>query len=104
MLYNVVSIPIAAGLFMPFLHQAIPPDVAGLAMALSSVSVLTSSLLLKGYRPPALKENHEHVITVTDGMTNGGGSGGSSSNQKTTTHEEENVPLLLPAKSYGALH
>jgi hypothetical protein len=54
LLYNVIGIPVAAGLFMPVLHTAIPPYVAGAAMALSSVSVLTSSLLLKRYRKPRL--------------------------------------------------
>lgn len=50
--YNVVGIPLAAGLLMPLVHTAIPPYVAGGAMALSSVSVLASSLALKWYRPP----------------------------------------------------
>lgn len=50
--YNVVGIPLAAGLLLPWLHTAIPPYVAGAAMALSSVSVLASSLALKWYRPP----------------------------------------------------
>jgi len=40
----------AAGIFFPY-H--LPPSFAGLAMALSSVSVLMSSLALKRYRPPA---------------------------------------------------
>lgn len=52
--YNAIGIPLAAGLLMPVLHTAIPPYVAGLAMALSSVSVLLSSLTLKWYRPPRL--------------------------------------------------
>jgi Cu+-exporting ATPase len=52
LLYNVVSIPLAAGLLLPWLHTAIPPYVAGAAMALSSVSVLASSLDLKRYKPP----------------------------------------------------
>ena len=50
--YNSLAIPIAAGLFYPFTHMALPPYVAAFAMALSSVSVLTSSLSLNRYRPP----------------------------------------------------
>lgn len=44
--YNSIGIPIAAGVFYPFTHKALPPYVAAFAMALSSVSVLTSSLPL----------------------------------------------------------
>ena len=51
--YNVVLIPIAAGVLYPFYGITFRPEFAGLAMALSSVSVLTLSLLLKGYVPPA---------------------------------------------------
>lgn len=64
--YNVVGIPLAAGLLMPLLHTAIPPYVAGAAMALSSVSVLASSLALKAYRPPRVA------------LSDSGGSGSSS--------------------------
>lgn len=52
--YNVVSIPLAAGALFPFTHRLLPPWIAGLAMALSSVSVLASSLLLRLYRRPSL--------------------------------------------------
>ena len=51
--YNTALIPLAAGLFYPFLHILLPPEVAGLAMAMSSVTVVTLSLLLKKYAPPA---------------------------------------------------
>ncbi len=51
--YNILAIPIAAGLFYPFTHMALPPYIAAFAMALSSVSVLTSSLSLNRYRPPS---------------------------------------------------
>lgn len=47
--YNIVGIPIAAGVFYPSLGLILRPEFAGLAMALSSVSVVTSSLLLRGY-------------------------------------------------------
>lgn len=50
--YNVVSIPLAMGLFYPLILMQIPPWVAGIAMVLSSISVLLSSLFLKFYKKP----------------------------------------------------
>ena len=51
--YNAVLIPVAAGiLYAPF-GITFRPEYAGLAMALSSVTVVSLSLLLKGYLPPA---------------------------------------------------
>jgi P-type Cu+ transporter len=51
--YNMVLIPIAAGvLYLPF-GITFRPEYAGLAMALSSVTVVSLSLMLKGYLPPA---------------------------------------------------
>ncbi|KZX11146.1 heavy metal translocating P-type ATPase [Methanobrevibacter filiformis] len=52
--YNIILIPIAAGLlYLPF-NIIFKPEFAGLAMALSSVTVITLSLTLKGYVPPVL--------------------------------------------------
>lgn len=48
--YNVVGIPIAARVFMG-LGIILRPELAGLAMAFSSVSVVGNSLLLKGFKP-----------------------------------------------------
>ena len=45
--YNVVGIPIAAGVLYPLFGISLKPEYAGLAMAFSSVSVVTNSLLLK---------------------------------------------------------
>jgi len=54
LLYNCMGIPIAAGVFYPLVQISLPPTVAAVAMACSSVSVVTSSLLLKLYRPPVI--------------------------------------------------
>ncbi|PRP88031.1 hypothetical protein PROFUN_04459 [Planoprotostelium fungivorum] len=50
-IYNVLGIPLAAGVLVPW-HIEIPPMLAGFAMAFSSVSVVVSSLLLKRYKKP----------------------------------------------------
>jgi Cu+-exporting ATPase len=49
--YNTALIPLAAGLFYPFYGVTMPPELAGLAMAVSSVTVVSLSLMLKGYEP-----------------------------------------------------
>ncbi|HRR41317.1 MAG TPA: copper-translocating P-type ATPase, partial [Syntrophales bacterium] len=53
--YNGALIPVAAGVLHPFFGITLRPQWAGLAMALSSVTVVTLSLTLKGYVPPAKK-------------------------------------------------
>ena len=46
LIYNVIGIPVAAGLFSSY-GLTLKPEFAGLAMAFSSVSVVANSLLLK---------------------------------------------------------
>lgn len=51
--YNIALIPLAAGILSPLLDVSFRPEWAGLAMALSSVTVISLSLMLKNYSPPA---------------------------------------------------
>jgi len=53
--YNTALIPVAAGVLYPFFGITFRPELAGLAMAMSSVTVVSLSLMLKGYVPPAKK-------------------------------------------------
>jgi Cu+-exporting ATPase len=53
--YNSVLIPVAAGVLYPFTGYTFKPELGALAMALSSVTVISLSLLLKSYMPPARK-------------------------------------------------
>jgi Cu+-exporting ATPase len=46
--YNALGIPVAAGLLYPFTGQLLSPMIAALAMSLSSVSVITNALRLRG--------------------------------------------------------
>lgn len=56
--YNVAGIPIAARVFS-FAGLILKPELAGLAMALSSISVVGNSLLLRGYKP-----GHKNYVSI----------------------------------------
>jgi Cu+-exporting ATPase len=49
--YNVIGIPVAAGVLVLFGGPRLNPMIAALAMSFSSVSVVLNALRLKGFRP-----------------------------------------------------
>jgi Cu+-exporting ATPase len=49
--YNVLGVPIAAGILYPALGILLSPVIAAAAMSLSSVSVIANALRLRGIRP-----------------------------------------------------
>lgn len=67
--YNVIGLPFAMGLFLPFGGFMLPPMAAGAAMALSSVSVVVSSLLLKFWKRPSWMDAEllEKEINIASG-------------------------------------
>jgi Cu+-exporting ATPase len=52
--YNIIGIPIAMGVLYPFFGFLLNPVIAGTAMAFSSVSVASNSLLMRNYKPPTM--------------------------------------------------
>ena len=53
--YNTALIPVAAGILYPIFGITLKPELAGLAMAMSSVTVITLSLSLKKFIPTQYK-------------------------------------------------
>ncbi|MEM3945993.1 MAG: HAD-IC family P-type ATPase, partial [Candidatus Micrarchaeia archaeon] len=55
--YNVVLIPVAAGMLYPFFRILLNPIFAAVAMASSSITVVSNSLLLNTYKTSILKKS-----------------------------------------------
>lgn len=59
-IYNIIGIPIAAGLLFPFMGLLLNPMLAGLAMALSSVTVVTNANRLRFFKPAGGDNDNHH--------------------------------------------
>ena len=59
--YNTALIPVAAGVLYPLFGITFKPELAGLAMAMSSVTVVSLSLMLKRYIPPVKEQKWLNV-------------------------------------------
>lgn len=62
LVYNFALLPIAAGLLFPSAGLVLRPEFAGLAMALSSVSVITNALTLNRFKPERATETVQIVL------------------------------------------
>jgi Cu+-exporting ATPase len=63
--YNTLGIPIAAGALYPLTGWLLSPMLASAAMALSSVSVITNALRLRGFKPTGSGRGRSHTVAVT---------------------------------------
>ena len=58
-IYNIIGIPLAAGLLYTLTGNFLPPYLAAIFMASSSVSVVTNALFLKRYEPKTEQQIQE---------------------------------------------
>ncbi|NVM52310.1 MAG: heavy metal translocating P-type ATPase [Candidatus Helarchaeota archaeon] len=65
-IYNLTGIPLAAAIFFLLIGAPLPPGLAAAFMAMSSVSVVTNSLLLKRYNPKTKEQLEEEARLLSE--------------------------------------
>lgn len=99
-MYNLIGLPFAMGLFLPFTGFMLPPMAAGGAMALSSISVVISSLLLKLWRRPSWMEVEQLEKELRSGAISAAGVSGRGHARRHSWW----VPPIMPSNSPRSLH
>ena len=59
-IYNIIGIPLAAGVWYPLFHLQLSPMFAAAAMSMSSVCVVTNALRLRWFRPESQSTAPDH--------------------------------------------
>lgn len=62
--YNILGIPLAAGVFYPFFGWTLSPMIGAAAMSLSSVFVVSNALRLRRFQPSRVKTDERRSRTV----------------------------------------
>ena len=68
-IYNIIGIPLAAGLLYTLTGYFLPPYLAAIFMASSSVSVVTNALFLKRYEPKTKQQVEEMRLLTEERVT-----------------------------------
>jgi Cu+-exporting ATPase len=68
-IYNLIGIPLAAGIIYGFTGFLLPPYMAAVFMASSSVSVVTNALFLKRYEPKTQQQIEEEKLLLEEEVT-----------------------------------
>lgn len=89
LVYNILAIPFAAGVWFPYTHMQVPPQYAGLSMAMSSISVVASSMAIRFYKKPQI---------LSSGVTGAGGGTGTGVSDRELRDE---VGVMGIAKNIG---
>jgi soluble P-type ATPase len=93
LVYNILAIPFAAGVWFPYTHMQVPPQYAGLSMAMSSISVVASSMAIRFYKKPQI---------LSSGVTGSGSGSGPGPGTGVSDRElREEVGVMGIAKNSG---
>lgn len=99
--YNLVSVPLAAGLLYPWFQVRVPPMVASAAMALSSTCVILSSLALRWYEPRASGSRRIESGTGLGSVAQSASESPDAGSNEDTWQPDRSSSPLLKSDSYS---
>ncbi|MBU5421129.1 heavy metal translocating P-type ATPase [Cellulomonas hominis] len=89
--YNAIGVPVAAGVLYPAFGLLLSPVIAALAMALSSLSVVTNANRLRQFTPQSAATTDDRIVSATDPVVEIG-----------RDHDEEEIPMAHHPHQHGA--